>query len=79
MKICIWLSLENSLENSGAMIDGVRKTKKKQERGFLGMLWRTLGASMLENTLTGKGVMRATKRVIRAWTGSNIDHMRRNF
>ena len=32
---------------------------KKRKGGFLGVLFRTLGESMLGNMLTGKGVMNA--------------------
>ena len=45
------------------MLNGVTKTikneTKKQKGGFLGMLLRTLGASLSENRLTGKGMLRA--------------------
>ena len=40
------------------------------------MLLGTLGASMLGNMLTGKGVMRVRKEVMRAGKGCNpMDHM----
>ena len=46
-------------EESGLAIKGVRKTIKnegKEEKGgFLSMLLRTIGASLLKNLLTGKG------------------------
>ena len=47
------------------MIKSVTKTikseaiKKEQTGGFLGMLLRALGASLLGNLLTGKGTIRA--------------------
>ena len=45
------------------MIKGVSKSiknKAKEQRSrFLGRLLGTLGASLLENMLTGKGIMRA--------------------
>ena len=49
------------LEESGLSIKGVSETIKNeakgQKDGFLGMLLGTLGASLLGNLLTGKGVM----------------------
>ena len=45
------------------MLKGVTKTVqnevKEQKGGFLSMLLGTLGASLLENLLTGKGINRA--------------------
>ena len=45
------------------MLKGITKTieneTKEQERGFLSMLLETLGASLLENLLTGKAIERA--------------------
>ena len=70
-----------SLENSVLLIDGVSETVKhetrRQERGFLGMLLGTLGALVLGNMLTGKGV-------IRAWiggvtTGRQYNNMDKGF
>ena len=44
------------------------------------MLLRTLGASMLGNMLTGKGVGRAGKGVVRTGTRYNVmDHIDNNF
>ena len=52
-----------SLEESGLLIKGISKTTKneakEQKGGFLGMLLRILGASLLGNLLTGKGTIRA--------------------
>ena len=52
-----------SLEDSGLLLEGVSKTiknePKEQNRGFLGMLLGTLGASLLGSMLEGKGVIRA--------------------
>ena len=51
------------LENSNILLKGVSKTIeneiKEQRGGFLSMLLGTLGASLLGNLLTGKGIMRA--------------------
>ena len=47
------------------MLKGVTETVqnevKKQKGGFLSMLLGTLGASLLGNILTGKGIYRAGK------------------
>ena len=52
-----------SLEESGLLIKGISKTTKneakEQKGGFLGILLRILGASLLGNLLTGKGTIRA--------------------
>ena len=37
--------------------------------GFLRMLYATLGASMIENILIGKGVLKAGKGAVRAGRG----------
>ena len=73
-----------SLVNSGILLDGVRETVKhevkKPERGFLGMLLETLGASVFGNILTRKGVMRAGKGVAREARGyNNMNPMKKNF
>ena len=43
----------------------IQNEVKKQKVGFLSMLLVTLGASLLGNLLTCKGVMRAGQRTIR--------------
>ena len=52
-----------ALENSNILIEGVTKTikneTKEQKGGFLSMLLAFLGASLLGNLLTGKGILRA--------------------
>ena len=52
-----------ALENSNVLLKGVTKTikneTKEQKGGFLSMLLGTLGASLLGNLLTGKGIVRA--------------------
>ena len=68
------MKITNSLEEFGLLIKGLIKTitteAKKERRGFLIMLLGTLGASLLENPLTGKGEIRAGKGTIR--TGQNF-------
>ena len=54
-----------SIENLGLLIDGgseaVKHEIKKRKGRFLGILLETLCPSMVENMLTGKGVLRAKK------------------
>ena len=62
------------LENSGILLKGVSKTieneTKEQRGGFLSMLLGTLGASLLGNLLTGKGIMTAGDGIVCAGEGS---------
>ena len=68
-----------ALEDSNILLKGVDKTIKnetKEQKGrFLRMLLGTLGASLLGNFLTGKGIVRAVtankkgKGIVRAGTG----------
>ena len=55
-----------ALEDSNILLKGVTKTIKNetkgQKGGFLSMLLDTLGASLLGNVLTGKGILRAGSR-----------------
>ena len=69
------MKIIQALENSGILLKGVTKTieneTKEQRRGFLGMLLGILGASLLDNLLTGgKGMMRAGDGIVRAEEGS---------
>ena len=68
------IKIIEALENSGILVKGVSKTieneTKEQKGGFLSMLLGTLGASLLRNLLTGKGMMRAGEGVVRAGEGS---------
>ena len=41
------------------LLKQLKKETKNQKGGFLGMLLGTLGASLLGNMLTGKGIVRA--------------------
>ena len=51
-----------ALEDSNNLLKGIAKTikneTKEQKRGFLSMLLGTLGASLLGNLLSGKGIVR---------------------
>ena len=55
------IKIVKSLEDSGSLLKGVTETVqneiKEQKGGFLSMLLGTLGASLLGNLLTGKGVI----------------------
>ena len=44
--------------------------KLKNRRGFLSMLLGTLGASLLGNLLSGKGIVHAGDGIVRAGEGS---------
>ena len=78
------IKIVKSLEDSGLLLKGVTETVqnevKEQKGGFLSMLLGTLGASLLGNLLTGKGIYRAGKGkginragegVLRAGYGNN--------
>ena len=72
------LKMVKSLEDSNVLLKGVSETieheAKEQRGGFLSMLFGTLGASLLGDTLlkgfSGKGVIRAGEGTIRAGYGS---------
>ena len=72
------LKIAKSLEDSGVLLKGVSEAiqneAKEQRAGFFSMLLGTLGASLLGDLLTkslsGKGVVRAGERTIRAGYGS---------
>ena len=59
------IKIIKSLEDSGLLLKGVTETVqnevKEQKGGFLSMLLGTLGASLLGNPLTRRGVYRAGK------------------
>ena len=68
------IKIIEALENSGILSKGVTKTVEnetiEQRGGFLSMLLGTLGASLLGNLLTGKGMMRAGEGIVRAGEGA---------
>ena len=57
------IKIIKALEGSNILLKGVTEAVKneteEQKGGFLSMLLGTLGASLLGNFLTGKGVVRA--------------------
>ena len=68
------IKIVKSLEDSGVLLKGVSETiqidTKEQREGFLSLLLGTLGASLLGDILSkglsGKGIIRAGERAIRA-------------
>ena len=82
------MKILKSFEDYGLLLKGVSETiqneTKEQKGGFLSMLLRKLGASLLGNMLASKGVNRAEygskdlqskggKGIIRAGYGSRLD------
>ena len=57
------IKMVKSLKGTGLLMEGVSETiqneAKEQKGGFPSMLLGTLGASLLENILAGKGINRA--------------------
>ena len=69
------IKVVKSLEDSGLLFKGVIETvqneAREQKGGYLSMLLGTLGASLLGNILgKGKGIYRASERVIRSSCGN---------
>ena len=64
------IKIVKSLEDSGLLLKGITESVqneiKEQKRGFLNMLTGTLGASLLGNLITGKGVNKKGKGTHRA-------------
>ena len=77
------MKIVQALEDTNTFLKGVTKTieneTKEQNGGFLSMLLGTLGASLLGNLLTGKGIERVGsgnnkgKEIVRAGSGKNLD------
>ena len=73
------IKIVKSLEDSGLLLRGVIKTVqnkvKEQKGGFLSMFLGTLGASLLGNLLTGRGIYRTEKGkgINRAGYGNKMD------
>ena len=78
------INVVKSLEDSGLLSkrvsEKIQNEAKEQKGGFLSMLLGTLGASLLGNLLTGKGIYRAGKGkginragegIVRAGYGNN--------
>ena len=77
------MKIVQALKESNILLKEVTKTikneTKEQKGGFLSMLLGTLGASLLGNLLTGKGIVRAGsgnkkgKGIVRAGYGKEWD------
>ena len=76
------INIVKSLEDSGLLLTGVSETiqhqAKEQRGGFLSMLLGTLGASLLGDILSGKGVIRAGEGTVRAGYGSKRPSLKKN-
>ena len=59
-------SLEESVLLTRRISETIKSKAKEQKGGFLEMLLGTLGASLLGSAFTGRGVIRAGERIIRA-------------
>ena len=70
------IKIVKSLEDSDLLLKGVTETVqnevKEQKGGFLSMLLGTLGASLLGNLLTGRGVNKKGKGAIATSQGRGI-------
>ena len=83
------MKIVQALEDSNILLKGVTKTikneTKEQKGGFLSTLLDTLGASLLENILARKGIVRAGsgnqkgKGIVRASYGKEWSHPLKNF
>ena len=78
------IKIVKSLEDSDLLLKGITESVqnkiKEQKRGFLSMLLGTLGASLLGNLLTGKGIYKkgkginkAGEGIVRDGEGNNMD------
>ena len=78
------IKIVKSLEDSGLLLkrvtESVQNEVNEQKGGFLNMLLGTLGAILLGNLLTGKGVNKKVKGIhrddegiVRAGEGNNMD------
>ena len=69
----VYIKIVKSLDQSGLLLKGVTETVqneiKEQNGGFLSMLLGTLGASLLWNLLSGKGVNKKGNGIHRAGEG----------
>ena len=67
------MKIVQALQDANILLKGVTKTVKnetqEQKGGFLSMLLGNLGASLLENLLSGKGTARAGEGFVRAGEG----------
>ena len=77
------LKIGRSLEDAVLLLEGVSETIKneaKEQKGrFLSMLIGTLGASLLGNMFSGKGVIRAGEGTVRVGYGSKRSSFKNFF
>ena len=66
------IKIAQALEDSNILLKGVKNEAKEQKGGFLSVLLDTLGASLLGNLLSGKGIVRAGEGIVRAGYASLI-------
>ena len=68
------MEIVQALEDSNILLKGVTETiksgTKEQKGGFLSILLGTLGASLLENLLSGKETVVAGEGIVRAGEGT---------
>ena len=61
------MKIVQAFEDSNILLKGdtktIKKETKEQKGGFVSMLVGTLGTSLLESLLTGKGIVRAGSRI----------------
>ena len=71
------IKIVKSLEYSWLLLkgitDSIQNEVKEQKGGFLSMLSGTLGASLLGNFLTRKGIERAGEGILRVGYGNKKD------
>ena len=77
------LKIVKSLEDFRLLLEGVseiiKNEAKEQKGGFLSMLLAKLGASLLGNVLSGKGVIRAGEGTARVGYGSKKSSLKNVF
>ena len=77
------IKIVKALEDSGLILKGVTETVqneiKEQRGGFLSMLLGTLGANLLGNLLTGKGINRVGEGIVRAGYGNRNKNNKTDF
>ena len=68
------IEIVKSLEDSGLLLKGISETiqneAKEQKGGFLSMFLGTLGASLVENILAGRGGNRAGGGIVKVGYGN---------
>ena len=76
------MRIVKSLEEPELSIKGIRekiKNEAKKQKGFLSMLFDTLGASLLENILAVKGIITAGEETIATSLGRGTIRPHQNF